>query len=280
MKGIAPGIAALGGGARNLLQAYRALMAARWSELLQYRASVFLWTLWSLAGPIIHLSVWSAVARARGEVAGYSAGDIAAYFVIQSIVYHFTVAWQAYEFGYLIRTGSLSARLLKPFDPSHYIVAQNVSFKLINLVWLIPIWAGMFFYFRPPISLAPERLIAFGAALGAAALLQFLWVHCFAMLAFWTVRADALYDLTETVAFFIGGGIAPVAFLPAAVKELAPYLPFFYMVGFPIEVGTGSIRLEQSWGGVAITLAWSTVFFGVYRVLWRLGIRRYGAVGA
>lgn len=272
--------AAATGGVRYLLRAYGALMAARWSELLQYRASVFLWTLWSLAGPIIHLSVWSAVARARGEIAGYGMGDIAAYFLIQSVVYHFTVAWQAYEFGYLIRTGTLSARLLKPFDPSHYIVAQNVSFKLINLIWLIPIWAGMFSYFRPPIELSPGRLFAFGVALGAAALLQFLWVHCFAMLAFWTVRADALYDLTETVAFFIGGGIAPVAFLPAAVKGLAQYLPFYYVVGFPIEVGAGSIPWEQVWRGVAVTLAWAAVFFGLYRLLWRLGIRRYGAVGA
>ena len=264
----------------RLARSYRAILAARWSELVQYRASVFLWTLWSLAGPIIHLSVWGSIAAARGEVGGYGVGDVAAYFVVQSIVYHFTVAWQAYEFGYFIRTGTLSTRLLKPIDPSHHIVAQNVAFKVINLIWLVPIWAGMFWYFKPALAFTGERVAAFACALAAAALLHFLWVHCFAMLAFWTVRADGIFDLTEAVSFLLGGGIAPVALLPHSLGAVVPYLPFYYMIGFPIEVVTGAVHAEAIWSGVATSLTWSLGLFVAYRLLWRLGIRRYGAVGA
>ena len=74
----------------------------------------------------------------RGPLSGYDRGSIVAYFIVQSIVYHFTVAWQAYEFSYLIRSGTLSVRLLRPFDPSHYIVVGNIAFKLINLVLADP----------------------------------------------------------------------------------------------------------------------------------------------
>src|SRR5690606_243192 len=107
--------------------------------------------------------------------------------------YHFTVAWQVYEWGYYIRTGALSTRLLKPVDPSHHIVAQNVSFKLINLIWLVPIWAGLFLYYRPQLPWGWERAAWFVLALALAAALNFLWVHFFAMFAFWTVRADAIF---------------------------------------------------------------------------------------
>src|SRR5690606_23768486 len=105
--------------------------------------------------------------------------------------------------------------------------------------------------------------------------------HIFAMLAFWTIRADATFDLIAAVSFLLGGGIAPVAFLPPFLAGIATYLPFYYMIGFPIEVATGAVAAAPAaWRGIAVTLAWSVAFFAVYRLLWRLGIRRYGAVGA
>ncbi len=264
----------------RFLASYRALLVARWSEMLQYRASVFLWTLWSLAGPIIHLSVWRSIQEANGSIAGYDGNDIVLYFLIQSIVYHFIAAWQAYEFGYLIRTGTLSARLLKPFDPSHHIVASNVAFKAVNLIWLIPIWTGMFLYFRPEFSISLSRALLFLVALACAAALEFLWTQVFAMLAFWTVRADSIFDLSEALSFLVGGGLAPVAFLPPLLGQISAFLPFYYILGFPIEVATGTVAIDAVWSGIFKSVAWSVVFFVGYRLLWRAGLRRYGAVGA
>jgi len=264
----------------RLFASYRALFVARWNEMLQYRASVFIWTLWSLAGPVIHLSVWGAIAEANGSVAGWGRGEIAAYFVVQSIVYHFTGAWQAYEFGYLIRTGTLSVRLLKPFDPSHHFVASNVAFKAVNLIWLVPIWAGMFLYYRPALPLSVGRVALFAAALAAGALLMFLWAQVFSMFAFWVVRADALFELTEALGYLFGGGLAPLAFLPPLLSQIAMYLPLYYMIGFPIDVAVGVATVEASLLGIAVSLAWSCALFALYRVLWRAGLKRFGAVGA
>lgn len=248
--------------------------------MLQYRASVFLWTLWSLAGPIIHLAVWSSIAQAEGSVGGYDRGGLVAYFIVQSMVYHVTSAWQVYEFGYLIRTGTLSAQLLRPFDPVHYIVSNNVSFKLINLVWLIPIWTAMVIYFRPAVVLSPVQTGMALLTLAMAAVLTFLWVHCWAMVAFWTVRADSFFNLAEAFAFLVGGGIAPLALLPDVLQRLSSGLPFYYMLGFPIEVAIGAVPLNQAGRGFLIGCLWIAIFFGIYRGLWRLGLKRYGAVGA
>lgn len=265
---------------KGLIRGYVALFRLSWSEMLQYRASVFLWTLWSLSGPIIHLAVWSAIIEAEGALGGYDRGSIVAYFLVQSIVYHFTVAWQAYEFSYLIRTGTLSVQLLRPFDPSHYIVANNVAFKLINLVWLIPIWTGMMLYFRPQIELSWERGIGFVVSMTLAAVLYFLWVHCWAMLAFWTVRASAFFEFTDVIGYLIGGGIAPIALLPGGLRTLALYFPQYYWNGFPVEVAIGTVEPGSILSGMGITVVWIIVLFLVYRLLWRRGLRRFGAVGA
>lgn len=265
---------------RALVRGYVALFRLSWAEMLQYRASVFLWTLWSLAGPIIHLAVWSSVIEAEGALQGYDRGSIVAYFIIQSIVYHFTGAWQAYDFSYLIRTGTLSVRLLRPFDPSHYIVANNVAFKLINLVWLIPIWTGMVLYFRPEMELTWQRALLFLISMSLSAALYFLWAHCWAMVAFWTIRASAFFEFTDWVGYFIGGGFAPIALLPGGLREAVVYLPPYYWTGFPIEVAIGAVESSMILTGLAVTSLWIVLLFLIYRILWRLGLKRYGAVGA
>lgn len=261
-------------------RSYRALVDQAWSLMLQYRASVFLWTLWSLAGPLIHLSVWRSIVAANGSLGGYGEADIVAYFIVQSIVYHFTVAWQVHEFGFFIRTGRLSFHLLRPLDPSHHIIAANAAFKVINLVWLIPIWAGMFLYFKPEISFEIGRVVSFAVALLLASILNFLWVHCWAMLAFWTIRANSFYELFDAVAFLFGGGIAPVALLPGLLQAGSRYLPFYSMVGWPIEVAVSRAGASTFYGHLWITCLWIAVLFAVYRALWIRGLRRYGAVGA
>lgn len=265
---------------RVLVRGYVALFRLSWSELLQYRASVFLWTLWSLAGPIIHLSVWSSIIRAEGPLAGYDGDSIVAYFLVQSIVYHFTSSWQVWDFSYLIRNGTLSARLLRPFDPSHDMVVGNAAFKLINLVWLIPIWTGMFLYFRPALSLTWDRALWFSVSLFLSAALQFLWMHCWTMISFWTVRAASLYEFVDVISYFLGGGFAPIALLPASLRAVAQVLPQYFIAGFPIEVAIGVAGPDQIVPGIVATGVWTVVFFVIYRILWRLGLKRYGAVGA
>lgn len=247
--------------------------------MLQYRASVFLWTLWSLAGPIIHLSVWSSIIAVEGALQGYDRDEIVAYFVVQSVVYHFTSAWQVWEFSYLIRSGTLSVRLLKPFDPTHHLVANNIAFKLINLVWLIPIWTGMYLYFRPAIPWGWQTVLSFALALVLAATLMFLWMQCWAMLAFWTVRASGFFEFVDVLGYFVGGGIAPVALLPEALKPLSRILPHYYIAGFPIEVGIGALDFAAARAGMVTSLVWIAALFVIYRVMWRLGLRRFGAVG-
>lgn len=265
---------------QRLARGYRALFHVSWGEMLQYRAAVFLWTLWSLAGPVIHLSVWSSIIAVEGALSGYDQGSIVAYFIVQSVVYHFISAWQVWEFSYFIRSGSLSTRLLKPFDPTHHMVANNVAFKLINLVWLVPIWTGMYLYFRPEIPWEWTRLLHFALALLLAATVNFLWAHCWSMLAFWTVRASAFFEFADALGYFIGGGLAPVALLPGFLQTLARFHPNYYVIGFPIEVGIGALDLAAARATMMASLGWIVALFAVYRLLWRQGLKRFSAVGA
>src|SRR5690606_19262681 len=162
-------------GFKRLLRIYSRLAAIHWGIMLQYRAEVTIWAFWSVTSPIVYLAVWRAIAQARGPIGGYEADAFVGYFLLQSIVYHFTSAWQVYDFGHEIRSGEFSSKLLRPMDPVHQWVTQNAAFKLVNFIWLAPAWVGLFLYFRPAIAFSWESVVGFIAALAAAALLRFLW---------------------------------------------------------------------------------------------------------
>ncbi len=97
------------------------------------------------------------------------------------------------------------------------------------------------------------------------------------MLAFWTVRADAFFDFTDTVGYFIGGGFAPVALLPGGCRARALFAPLTGRLSD--RSGIGTVR-PGSRAAAWRSLCLDPPFFGVYRVLWRPGPERYGAVGA
>jgi ABC-2 type transport system permease protein len=51
------------------------------------------------------------------------------------------------------------------------------------------------------------------------------------------------------------------------------------MLAFPVELLTGSIDGAAVWKGFAWQLFWLAAWAGAYVIVWRRGLRRYGAVG-
>src|SRR5262245_36846554 len=108
---------------------------ATWS---QYRLGILIFTFGSMVEPIIYLSVWSSVAAARGgEVDGFTACDFAAYYIIATIVKHFTQIWHMYQYEGHIREGRLSMRLVRPVHPIHEDIGANLAYKVMMLSALI-----------------------------------------------------------------------------------------------------------------------------------------------
>jgi ABC-2 type transport system permease protein len=51
-------------------------------------------------------------------------------------------------------------------------------------------------------------------------------------------------------------------------------------LGFPVEILTGQLSWVEIRFGFLVTLGWIVFFLAIYRALWRVGLRRYEAVGA
>jgi ABC-2 type transport system permease protein len=109
--------------------------------------------------------------------------------------------------------------------------------------------------------------------------LRFLWGYAMALMAFWFTNSFGLLGLQDAFTFLLAGQIAPVELLPGVMQTLAIWLPFRYMMGFPVEVLMGQLSPAEIAMGFGIQLFWLCISLAISIFTWQRGLRRYTAVG-
>jgi ABC-2 type transport system permease protein len=244
----------------------------------QYRAALILYLLQRLIEPVIYLTVWTTIAAQSGEgVDGYSGGDLAAYFLAVLIANHITFGWHAPWYDYLIRTGAFSALLLRPVHPIHADLADNIASKLLTLPVMLVLVGFMSAAYS--VEIPPARWIVFAFSLIPAFILRFTLEYSIGLLAFWTTRLSAIIQFYGAVSLFLSGRMAPLDFLPGPLQGVAAWLPFYGMIGLPVDMFMGRLSPGETVAGWFTQGTWIALTGAGAVLLWRMGIRRYTAAG-
>lgn len=263
-----------------LLGYYRARFKTSLAVSLQYRMALAIWMIGLILEPIIYLSVWTSVASSSGgQVGGFTPSDFAAYYIVVLIVQHFTQIWHMWEYDWIIRQGILSGRLLRPIHPIHNDAGENIVYKFIMLVVVIPAVIILALVFQPTLHPPLWAALAFIPTLILAAILAFLVGWTVAMAAFWTTRTFAINHVYFVAMFFFSGQIAPLSLLPGVIQTLANALPFRWIVSFPAELMLGRLTPEQALTGFAAQIIWVGLSMALAMAAWRAGVKQYTAMG-
>lgn len=266
---------------QTLAEVYYAQIKTSLAVQFQYRVAMAIWMIGRVLQPLIYLVVWTTVARARGgEVGGYDEGSFAAYFIMQMIVSQATFSWIMWEYDYIIRTGQFSFKLLRPIHPIHADVADNVAYKILTLVILIPAAFFLAWLFPPTFNLQVWSVAAGCLAIGSAFILRFTIDWTLAMAALWTNRVSAINQTYEVILVFLSGFFAPLSVMPRPIQLLADYLPFRWLIAFPIELTLGRLSPQEALNGFAMQAIWLFVAVTILSFVWRAGVKQYSAVGS
>ena len=260
----------------SVIKKARVLLSSYYAYILEYRAELFLWAL-SGSLPLILMGVW--IEAAQGGQFGLGPLDFARYFIAVFIIRQFTVVWVIYEFEKEVVEGRLSPRLLQPLDPVWHHVASHLSERLARLPFALAL-VVLFFTLYPQAFWVPRlgNLLLFLLAVILAFALRFVIQYTFAILAFWTERANAIENFWFLFYLFFSGMIAPLEMFPEPVREVVLWTPFPYLIhfpaalliGLPVEIGRGFL----------VMLGWGLLFFVLNRWLWRRGLKQYSGMGA
>lgn len=260
---------------RRPLAVARALLGTQLALMLEYRAEILLWALSGLL-PLIMYALWSDAAA--GRAAALSPAYLARYFLAVFVVRQFSVVWVVYAFEEDHLLGRISPYLLQPLPLIWRYVAAHLAEQITRIPFVLLLVGG--FLLLVPAAWSPPGAVQLLLTILAAHLafwINFLMQYAITMLCFWTEKASALERLLFIPILFLSGLLAPLTLYPDSVRRFAEASPFAAMVFLPAQLAAGGpLNVGRAF---AIALAWLALLVPLNLLLWRLSVRRYGAMG-
>jgi ABC-2 type transport system permease protein len=170
---------------------------------------------------------------------------------------------------------------LKPMDPIVHYMAIALGSRPLRAILLSPVAIGAVLWV-PNLNwkLEPANLLLFLASLVGAWMILFLMQYTIGLSGFWITRTIGVNDAWFFTYSLASGYLVPLDLFPPSVRAVLAYLPFRYTMWFPVELLTGRMGFVDGLQGIAMQWMWVAVIYGVCRLVWNRGLRRYSAVGA
>jgi ABC-2 type transport system permease protein len=259
----------------------RAMFNAWFAHMTAYRAELVIWMLVGSL-PLIMMAVWIGKAQANGgDLQGFKPETFAAYFLATWLAQQMTVAWVAWEMDFEIRQGNLSIKLLRPLDPFWEHLARHVTERFVRgPIVIFFVCLGTFMVAGTVLTPSFWHALTFFLAITLGFLVRFLIAYCIGLMCFWLESATALDEFYWILSVMLGGGFAPLEFYPAWLRAAIDWTPFPWVVYYPVKVLTGTVPWPDVARVIGIQLLWILVFVALRHVLWKAGLKKYGAVGA
>jgi len=265
------------------LEKYLKTFELGFQTALEYRIN-FAISLISAAYPIfIQSFLWTAIyLNASGStVYGFTYRQIIAYTFLAGLVSRIVRTGFEYEIMADVKSGKFSKFLVQPVGYFPYRLASFFGAKLPNLAMILSILVivlvGLNTLWGVPLELS--RILIFPVTLALAMMLNFLIFYCISSVAFWLVEIGFLFEGVRIVIILLSGGIFPLEVFGARFVQIMSLLPFKYTINYPINVLNGKIAFSGVASGMLIQCLWIGACLLLARLLWRIGSKRYVAVG-
>jgi ABC-2 type transport system permease protein len=248
------------------------------AEAVAYRAEFLVWLL-STNMPLVMLALWTAVAR-DAPVGRFGQAEFTAYFLAALVVRLLTGAWVIWELNQEIREGKVAFRLLRPVHPLIAYACENVAAMPLRIALALPIALVLLFTVGAShVTRDPLLLALFPVSILGAWLITFLAMSIVGTLAFYIESAGSVFEIWMGLFGVFSGYLVPLDLYPHWVSTLARFLPFRYMLAFPVETVIGMHGRGHALRELCVQWVFVVLLAATARLTWRLGLRRYAAYG-
>ena len=261
----------------------RAVAAATYKEWAAYRThslvSVFVGPVYFL----VQISIWRAVYSGGGSVGGMTLEGMITYYGVTALIGYLTMDFADWNLQMLIRTGKYITFALRPMHHRFFALSQKIGHRVLGFLFeFLPVLVIFTALFRVDLRPASWPWMLLSVAL--AYLMNFYINYTIGLVGFWLVKTDGMRNVVRLLTDVCSGALFPLLLLPKPVQGIAFFLPFQFTTYVPGMVFTGSYTLGCFSLGihqiVGIQALYVALFWGLSELLYRLGMRRFTAVGA
>lgn len=264
------------------MQKYLTFFYLYWQSILAYRFDTTVYALTGLITPFLGLFIWLSV-KSENQALSFNLSEIIFYFLAVAWCSNVTTAWSAYFISDDIKTGKILGYMAKPFSPLENAAMNNLAEKTfkLSIVTLAVVLGWILFSLHYSLTLPivypliPLSLIA----LLCGMTLMILFDVCMGLAAFWLPETDFLINFYFMMDTLLTGRIIPLNFLPPFLQSISPYLPFRYIISFPIEIVMGKLSGIDLIKGFILLIIWTIFFWVLQKLLYAKGTKNYQSFG-
>ena len=263
------------------MQTYLATFRSGLSSLLEYRMDYFSNSFLSLLVLIgVQYFLWSSVYAGRDNqsIGNYSSDSMFLYVTLAAL-YGVIIRSGRIEKNVSeeIRKGDLNKYLIKPISHLGFSAALAAADRIgviIATCILVP--------FIP--LLTQSQISLPGCALSVllvfnAMLIKFFISMAISYLAFWFEETWTFHVIFDLSMWFLSGSLVPLDIMPHWIQSISVWFPFQYLSYVPAAFSIGQLTMDVAWFHISISALWCCITWGIARVIWKAGVKSFGAYG-
>ncbi len=253
------------------------------SDALVYRATGFIWMLNDIGPAMVALFFWLAVFKTHLTIGGYAVASIVFYYFGVMLINSLVATHPQYILSDEIRTGVFSNYLVKPINLAVFKIASAISWRTVRVLFFLPAILILWWLFSSALqglSFSALNLCLFVVSLFAAFLINFFIKMILGLTAIWFTESGWLFNSFTIISGLFSGELIPLDLLPQTLLTVNNWLPFKYMLYFPLSLILNRVnQTSELIGGLLLACFWATFFYWLYRLVLKRGIKNYCACG-
>ena len=263
------------------MQKYWQIIRGTWAEGLTYRLSFIIYRARSFLQLITMYFLWQFIVPSGSTMFGYSQSHILTYILGTSLIGSVVLSSRSQSIATDINEGNLSNFLIKPVNYFSYWFARDLGDKALNIIFSIGEIGLFFVLFHPPLFVQTQLIIILWTILSVILVmtLYFYFSVFIGLFGFWSNEVWGPRFIFYQLLLFLAGSLFPLDILPKPVFAVMQYLPFTYLLYFPLKLYLGNVSIIYMIQGIAVTIIWIGIMHVATTFLWKKGLKAYTAQG-
>ncbi|TYP76808.1 ABC transporter permease [Paenibacillus methanolicus] len=265
------------------LRKYKRTYILALQSAMEYRTDFLLSLISGSFIILVQCFLWTAVYRSSPHeiINGYTYSQMMIYSVLSGVVSKLVSAGFEGEIANDIKTGGLSKFIAQPIHYFSYRICNFFGGKTVQTGVVLILFAILMIVFTRiwEFHLRGEQIVLFLVGILFGLLINFLLFYSISALAFIITEVWGVFIAFGQGVYLLSGAIFPLTIFGDTVSSISSYLPFQYVVFFPVNIINGSMTGHEIVRGLLVQAVWVIALMIISKFSWDAGMRKYVAVG-
>ncbi|CUO40842.1 ABC transporter permease [Clostridium disporicum] len=266
---------------RKSVKKYLIAFELMWTKATDYRFDFIFEFICSFIPIVALLFLWKAIYFNNTNVGSYDVYSMFTYIILARFIGMIITPGFFFDVTEEIQEGTLSNYIVKPINYIRYWFAKELGNKSRNfIIGLIPIIFIICMYREYfSIQCGIGNFILFMVSFIFSYIIYFNITMFVSFFSFWFYEISNWFYTISFMTEFLSGTLIPIDLLPAYLQNILEWLPFKYLVFFPVSILTDSTSYDAITSGLIIQGLWVIVSYICIKFLWSIGRKKYDAYG-